>query len=97
MVKKIKGPMMEKRKAIEKDLKQKIGMFDRLPDYCLTCEAPFDKSSIDEVMSWRVVVKKQEEIVRLYCPDCFKAATEIVEDFKKRVEERLDVSEEQGG
>lgn len=94
MVKKIKGPMIKKRKAIEKDLKQKMNMFDQLPDHCLTCDEPFDKEDINEVISWRVVVKKEQNQVRLYCPDCFSKATAIIEDFKKRVEERQNVSEE---
>lgn len=92
MVKKIRGPALVKRKEVEKDLKQKLNMFDRLPDYCLTCDKPFDKTDVQEVSTWRVVVKKETETVRLYCPECFNAVTEIVKDFKKRVEERKSVS-----
>lgn len=92
MPKKIRAPYIKKRKDVEKDFKQKIMMFDQLPDHCLTCEEPFDKSSIEQVSSWKVVVKG-EDTVRLYCPDCFDAATQIVKDFEKRVKEREGVSD----
>ena len=39
-------------------------------------------------MSWNVVVREKEEVVNLYCPDCWSKALEIVEDFKNRIEER---------
>ena len=74
----------EKRKAVEKDLKQKIMLFDRLPDHCLTCEKEFDRNDIDQVSTWTVVVRNEQNAVHLYCPDCIKKAKEIVEDFKKK-------------
>jgi hypothetical protein len=39
-------------------------------------------------MSWSVVVKEHEGVVRLYCPECWARAIEIMEDFKQRLEER---------
>ena len=41
-------------------------------------------------MSWSVVVKEQEGVVRLYCPDCWNNALELVEDFKQRIESRAE-------
>jgi predicted RNA-binding Zn-ribbon protein involved in translation (DUF1610 family) len=90
MPKKIRSNFVKKRKDVEKDFKQKINMFDKLPDFCLTCEEPFDKTDIEQVSSWKVVVKSQEETVRLYCPSCFDTATQIVKDFEKRVKERME-------
>lgn len=90
MPKKIRNGFVKKRKDVEKDLRKKIGLFDKLGDFCLTCEAPFDKTDIKEVSTWRVVVKGDE--VRTYCPDCFEAATKVVKDFKERIEERMNVS-----
>tara|TARA_R110002096_G_scaffold262750_1_gene456233 strand:- start:208 stop:483 length:276 start_codon:yes stop_codon:yes gene_type:complete len=70
------------------ELSQKIGLFDKIGDSCLTCDKPFDKKNKEMVMSWSVVVREQEGVVRLYCPDCWSKAIEIMEDFKQRIEER---------
>ena len=80
-------------KQTQRDLKEKVGMFDLLPENCLTCLEPFDKKNKEQVQSWFVVVKNEERTVRLYCPDCWEKAKDIVEDFRKRVEER---NEKQG-
>ena len=32
-----------KKRQAEKEMKQKIGLFSRLEDFCLVCEKPFDK------------------------------------------------------
>ena len=71
-----------------KELETKIALFSKLPDECLTCEKPFDKTNKDMVMSWNVVVHGDQEVVRLYCPECWSKAMEITEDFKKRLEEK---------
>ena len=84
MVKKIKKYKKQYKEA-EKDLKKKIGMFDRLPDECLACHDHFDKTDIKEVSSWNVVVRG--EAVRLYCPGCWNKAKELVEETKEKIEE----------
>ena len=71
-----------------KELETKIALFSKLPDECLTCEKPFDKTNKDMVMSWNVVVHGDQEVVRLYCPECWSKAMEITEDFKRRLEEK---------
>ena len=78
MPKKIKRVTNSKKQA-KKDLQQKMNMFDRLPDECSACLAPFDKKNKDMVMSWHVVVREEESVVRLYCPDCWRKATSLVE------------------
>lgn len=85
MVKKIKKPSKNKKK-VEKELQKKLMLFDKLEDECLTCGEIFDKTDKEQVKSWNVVVK--EDSVRLYCPTCWETAIEIVQDFRKRVEER---------
>ena len=45
----------------------------------------------EQVQSWFVVVKNEENKVRLYCPDCWQKAKDLVEDFRKRVEEKNDL------
>ena len=61
------------------ELETKLGLFDKLPDHCLACHKPFDKKDKAMVMSWSVVVREQEGVVRLYCPDCWSKATAVVE------------------
>ena len=70
------------------ELEEKVALFGKLADECLTCQKPFDKKNKDMVMSWHVVVRKQEEKVNLYCPECWGKAMEITEDFFRRVGER---------
>ncbi len=65
----------------QKDLKQKLNMFDRLPDHCLTCNSPFDRKSKEQVQSWFVVVKNETQTVNLYCPECWNKATKLVEEY----------------
>lgn len=68
-------------KDTQKDLKQKLNMFDRIPDHCLTCNKGFDKKDAEQVKSWFVVVKNAENSVKLHCPDCWDKATKLVEQY----------------
>tara|TARA_R110000824_G_scaffold72996_2_gene186029 strand:+ start:17805 stop:18089 length:285 start_codon:yes stop_codon:yes gene_type:complete len=85
MVRKVKP---KKNKAAEKDLKQKLGLFDQIPEECLACAEPFDRQNREQVMSWNVVVKRDPEVVRLYCPDCWQKAISVVKDFEEKIKER---------
>jgi hypothetical protein len=72
------------RKKLNKnpDVQEKMGLFDKLPDHCLSCLKHFDKKDKAMVTSWSVVVREQEGVVRLYCPDCWKKAVDVVEALK---------------
>jgi hypothetical protein len=85
MVRKIKN---KRDKQVQKDLKQKLGLFDELPDECLACHEPFDRKNRSQVMSWNVVVKRDPDVVRLYCPDCWQKAISVIEDFDSMLRER---------
>ena len=87
MVRKVKP---KKNKKAEKDLKKKLGLFDQLPEECLACEEPFDRKNREQVMSWNVVVKRDPDVVRLYCPECWQKAVSVVEDFDKRIRDRME-------
>jgi len=76
------------KKLAEKELAMKVALFGKLPNECLTCEKSFDKKNKEEVMSWNVIVK--QEIVRLYCPECWDKATKIIEEFKDRLNNKND-------
>ena len=72
----------------QEDMSEKIVLFGKLGDACLVCEKPFDKKNKEMVMSWSVVVHDDKEEVRLYCPECWGKAQEIIEDFRKRIENK---------
>lgn len=73
-----------KKKRAEKELQDKINMFDKLGDACMTCSKPFDKKNREQVQSWNVVVRKKENKVNLYCPECWTKAQDIIEEFTRR-------------
>ena len=73
-----------KEKKAKKEMAEKVALFGKLGDECMTCFAPFDKTNKEEVLSWSVVVRNKENKVNLYCPACWNKATQIMEDFKMR-------------
>jgi len=73
---------MEK-KSGNPDLADKMNIYSQLPDVCLMCEAEFDKKDRKMLSEWNVVVREQEGVVRLYCPDCWGAAQRVVEKYDK--------------
>lgn len=87
MVRKLKNNK-KSHKQVQKDLKQKMGLFQELPEECLACQEPFDRQNREQVMAWNVVVKRDPDVVRLYCPDCWQKAIGVVEDFDKMLRER---------
>ena len=90
MSSKLRNMKRNKEKKIKKDIQEKMFMFDKLGDQCETCQQPFDKKDREQVSSWNVVVKEEQGVVRLYCPQCWDKASNIINDFKKRVETRND-------
>jgi len=72
----------KKAKSAEKEMKQKITMFDKLGEQCAMCEKPFDKKSREQVTTWNVVVREKEKVVRLYCPQCWGDAIKIMEEIQ---------------
>jgi len=87
----------KQRRAMEKTmgkessekLSQKISQFEQLPEMCLTCEKPFDKTDRRMVESWTVIVReKSDSTVRLYCPDCWEKAQDIVKLYMEQQEKK---------
>ncbi len=85
-----RNKLKKAKKASKKDIATKMSLFGRLGNECMVCFKPFDKQNREQVLSWSVVVKEKEDQVNLYCPECWNKARTIVDDFKKRVEERND-------
>ena len=59
-----------------------VALFEKLPEMCLTCEKSFDKKSKEMAKTWNVVVK-DKDTVRLYCPECWNRANEIIKEVMK--------------
>jgi hypothetical protein len=73
-------------KQLKKEVAQKMNMFSRLPDECLSCLSAFDKTNREMIASWTVIVKEAEKKVNLYCPTCWDTARTVVEDYYKERE-----------
>ena len=71
----------EKKLAQEQDQKMRnqMNMFDRFPKVCNTCDEVFPKTR-EAHMSWKVVVRNEEQQVRLFCPACLDKAAKLVEE-----------------
>ena len=70
------------KKDIEKQMKRQLMMFDKLEDECAACKKPYDKKSKEHAMTWNVVVREKEDIVRLYCPECWDKANELIKEIQ---------------
>ena len=73
-----RGKKIKKSKQKKTDLDKKLGLFDLMPDKCVACLKPFDKTDKEQVMTWNVVVREKEKIVRVYCPTCWNTAKKIL-------------------
>jgi len=72
---------IKKSKKQKTELEQKLGLFDLLPEECMVCMKPFDKSDKQQVQSWNVVVREKEKIVRVYCPTCWGKAKQLIDEM----------------
>ncbi len=70
-----KKQLKDKRIA-EENLQATVAMFDKRPDACTFCSAPFDKTSREMANTWKVTVQPQKKRVIMYCPDCFDKVQE---------------------
>ena len=79
-VKRAKKKKKENKVADEEQrrLTKQMNMFDKMPEVCSACKKDFPKTR-EAHMSWRVVVKNEQQQVRLFCPDCQEKAKELVE------------------
>ena len=63
-------------------MKKQLALFDLIGDKCEACEKPYDRKLREHVTTWNVVVKDKEKIVRLYCPDCWTKAKQVIKEIK---------------
>ncbi len=80
---------LKKQHGVEDAMAEKMIMFDRLPDECSACDKEFDKKDRDMVFSWNVVVRNDEQQVRLYCPDCWDTAQKAVEQVYGEINDNV--------
>ena len=83
----------KKKKALlaEKEMAQKMNMFDKIPDACMSCDRDFDKKDKDMITSWTVVIRKEQEQVNLWCPECWVRARETLADMQERFKKNDEV------
>ena len=83
----------KKKKALraEKEMAQKMSMFDKIPNACMSCDKDFDKKDRDMIMSWTVVVRKEQGQVNLWCPECWVQAQETLADMQERFKKNDEV------
>ena len=73
----------KKTKTKTKGFEDKMDLFDKMPDNCLTCLKPFDKKSKPMALTWSVVVREGEGKVNLYCPDCWDTAKRVIAQYNE--------------
>jgi uncharacterized protein with PIN domain len=76
-------------KNFTKQLRNQIGMFDKLGDQCVLCAAPFDKKSKEQAGEWRVAIYKEKKKVNLYCPKCWTTAEDRIEQERSENDNRI--------
>ena len=72
----------EAKKRLAKEVKQKMNLFDKIGEECLACRTSFDRTNREMVSTWSVVVRQDEEKVNLYCPTCWSAAKQFVQEIQ---------------
>tara|TARA_Y100000310_G_scaffold70314_1_gene65922 strand:- start:5601 stop:5876 length:276 start_codon:yes stop_codon:yes gene_type:complete len=73
------------KKAGNKDIEEKMKLFSRLGDKCRACDTSFNKTDINHLTEWMVIVRESENKVNLYCPPCWDQAKKSVEYLKKTI------------
>ena len=73
--------IIKKSKAETTDMEQKLGLFGLMSDECFICHKDFDKTNKEMVQSWNVVVREQEQSVKIYCPTCWNKAVELLKQY----------------
>jgi len=71
------------KKELDKEVESvnnSITMFQRRPNECSACDKPFPEKDREAHMTWQVVVRNEQETVRLFCPECQeKVKTRVTE------------------
>jgi hypothetical protein len=85
--------MRNQMKRDKKEMTKRLSSMTNMPEACLACSEPFDKTSKEHAKTWFVVHRKNQSAPNLYCPECWTKANEIIEDFKKKKMKELQEAE----
>ena len=77
---------LKKTKVNNNKLETKLGLFDLIPEDCVICHAPFDKTNKEMVKTWNVAVRQKEKIVRVYCPTCWTKTRNLLNELGVEVD-----------
>lgn len=69
------------RKNKDKDLEEKLSLATSLSDKCRMCESSFDKSDMEMLSEWMIVVREDMKETHLYCPTCWEMAHKMIKDL----------------
>jgi len=72
----------KKTKKAERKMAKQLMMFDLMTDSCAACDTSFDKNSKEHAETWQVIVREQEKLVRLYCPECWTKANNLIKEIQ---------------
>ncbi len=79
-----------KKKKAEKEIKDKVMSFDRMPDCCVMCYKVFDKKSKEVHDTWTIVERREEKRVSLFCPDCWENGLAAIKEKVVKKQTELD-------
>ena len=82
------------RKDGNDELAAQVAMFGKLPEECTACEKTFDKKDKEMATTWNVVVREQEKLVRLYCPECWEKANNLIQEIQDDLRNRSETGGE---
>lgn len=79
-----------KKKKAKKEIKDKVMSFDRMPECCVMCYEPFDKSNKEHRDTWIVVERREQKRVSLFCPKCWENGLATVKEGLYKKQSALD-------
>ena len=79
-----------KKKKAEKELKDKVMSFDRMPDCCVMCYKEFDRKSREHHDTWKIVERREKKRVSLFCPNCWENGLAVVKEDLYKEQTALD-------
>jgi hypothetical protein len=74
------------KKDAQDKMEKQIGLFDKIPDNCLSCQKSYDKTNKQMAMKWTVIIKEQDpdNPVRLYCDICWDTAQKVLSEYNEK-------------
>lgn len=79
-----------KKKKAEKELKDKVMSFDRMPDCCVMCYKEFDRKSREHHDTWKIVERREKKRVSLFCPNCWENGLAVIKEDLYKEQTALD-------